>query len=456
MNYRHVTVHFTLKGLSPSKLISEMQKDGFEPLFSSFVRGSSKFLCCEDPFKKYKKITIRPTNAEKGIVFRVTSAVVKPFSFGELFKHEKFADLVFALFDQSDPKEKELWFCCWTDKEKSVDEPLDFFMTVVFKVIGCDKALDEIIDSVTFSKGHRQIVEELAEYDLKHASFVERKSTFETISDPKIRDILIEFSRKDNILLSDFLEERKSEDKDKLKRILNFLSGQRLLTKNLVVICDKTGQWWNMTIPSKAKLKELEKSGVTCASCGAKISEERIDDLFKISEKGKRLVSSSYWMVGKVVESLHKLGVREEDIFVDVTYNGEEIDIIALYMACVLVFELKDREFGLGDAYKFHGKISRLAEKAKTALQVVPTVITTKTVAKEARKLLSEVAGKSGIFYGTGVVRALEHQFIEGLAEVECEMRRLLDGQVRMVISRRLSNIHDKFPATSLREMDLL
>lgn len=470
MNYRHLTLNLSLEGLSPRKLISDMKKEGFEPLFSSLVATCCGFLCREDPFKRYKRIVIKQKEKKpkadlvedrdkySEVIYSLVDRNDELPSFGELFKHKKYADLLFALIDTGGPEEKRLWLCCWTEEDKRVEEPLEFFETTVFKIIGCDKSIDQITISSTFSKTHNRIVsEELKEYKLKQASFKERKSTFEIISDLIIRDILIEFSKKDNILLSDFLEGKKTEDGDKLLRTLNFLSGQNLLRKNLVVICKKTNQWWNMTIPSRAKLKEIEKSGVTCASCGAKITKEKVDDLFKISEKGRRMVSGSYWMIGRVVESLRKLGVREEDIFVDVTYDGEEIDILALYMAVLLVFELKDREFGLGDAYKFHGKISRLAEIAERR-EIIPIVITTKTVAAEARRLLSEVTGfvSARRRYMPVKYKGQEYKFIERLADVESELKKLIDEKTSEAISTRLNAIQNRFPAITLKKMNLL
>ena len=198
---------------------------------------------------------------------------------------------------------------------------------------------------------------------------------------------------------------------------MNFLSGKGLLEKNLIVICKKINQWWNMTVPSKEMLQELEKSGIKCSSCGAKITDEKIDNLYKISEEGAKLFDSSYWMVGRVVDALGKFGTRNEGISADILYEGDEIDIMALSMANWLVFELKDREFGLGDAYKFHGKISRL--RYKSSEPVVPIIVTTKTVAAEARKLLSDINPANS---DRNRESDRDYIFIEGLENIEPQL----------------------------------
>jgi hypothetical protein len=484
MNYRHLTLKWSLEGLSPRKLISDMATEGFDPIYSNIVPIFCNFLCKKDPFQEYQEIKARvalkkedanrvalssdrifdvvgDTIATEAVYYTIGDGESRTEemlpSFGELFKHSKYPDLVFALVDTS-TDEPQTWFCCW-NKEGSHDhdigEALDFFMTTVLKIGGCDKSVEEIKVSDTFSLTHKKVLESLKEYDLKQASLEEKKALFELISDTKIKDILIEFNKKGNILLSDFLADMSQEDKDTAERKLNFLSGQGLLDKNLVVICKKTNQWWNMTIPSLNMLSELEKSGVTCTSCGAKITDERVDSLFRISQTGSKLVTGSYWMVGKVVEVLRRSGLRESEIFVDIGYDGEQIDILALAFTRCLIFELKDREFGLGDAYKFHGKVSRIREKTSarsTDRSIIPIVITTKTVAAEARKLLSEVASTSDGLRGR---RRKEYLFIEGLDQVEPQIRKLLDDSIMETISERTDEIVSRFPAKALVKMGL-
>jgi hypothetical protein len=456
-----------------------MAKEGFDPLYSNIVSTFCSFLGRKNPFEEYQQIKAKRVQEEgaekvvsssKDIVAGDDEISVtnlhdllsagrlierEQLSFGELFGHKKYPDLVFALTDTSEISsdgESETWVCCWNKEgshDRDISEALDFFVTAVLKIGGCDKSVEEIMSSDTFSLSHQRILEKLGEYNLKQASLEEKKTLFELISDPKTRDILIEFNKKNNILLSDFVSNMSPDDGDAAERRLNFLSGQGLLDKSLVVICKKTNQWWNMTIPSLNMLKELEKAGATCTSCGAKITDEKVDSLFRISQTGSKLVSGSYWMMGKIVEILRKSGLREKDIFVSIGYDGEEIDILALAFSKSVVFELKDREFGLGDAYKFHGKVSRLKEK--TGEDVFPIVITTKIVAAEARKLLSEVASNKRYDYAE--LGGSDYLFVEGLENVEPEIRKLFDDIIVKTILNRTEAVISRFPAKTLVEM---
>ena len=183
-------------------------------------------------------------------------------------------------------------------------------------------------------------------------------------------------------------------------------------------------------------MKEIEKLQLTCTSCGAKINDERIDELFKISEYGKTLIEGSYWMVGKIVKELIKSQVRENDIYINVTLDSEEIDIIFFHMGNIIAMELKDREFGLGDAYKFHGKVSRLIEKTKRV--IYPVIVTTKNVASEAQKLLNEVMlGRSRSNY----------VLIETLDEFDDKLIDLFETMIMSSITTRITEIKHVFPA---------
>ena len=448
MNYKHITLTYSIEGLDPSILITDLKKEGYESLFSNMIVTYTDFLKRKNPFDNYKEIRIidrddiKPrdfVSLMEGVfeytarTYRYSMIAQTDISFGDVFRY-KDDNITYCLYDNSSLEEKNLWFACWTDNDIDLTEPLDHFVTIFLKIMGCEKNLDEILSSDTFEVTHNKIIEELNEYNLKEASFSEKKSTFEILSDNEIRNILIELNKKGNILISDYLENiKEKEEKERKRKIMNFLVGQGLLNKELIVICKETGQWWNVTIPSIEKLKEIEKLDLTCTTCGSKISDEKIDELFKISEIGKKLVSGSYWMVGKVVNELLKYNVKEKDVFVNITINGEEIDIILLYLGEIVVFELKDKEFGLGDAYKFHGKISRLNEKTPNRA-IYPIVITTKSVASEAKKLLKEVTQRG------------EYKFIESLESINQVKTEVFNNIMQMVITLRINKTKSKFP----------
>lgn len=186
MKYRHLTLSISLEGLSPTEIISGMKKEGFKPLFSEIVTLYSNFLNKKSPFEKYKKIIVdKNRNKQKilnedGTVTTVYlgSDSIKLESFGELFKHENYPEILFGIYDSTNSDKKEMWFFCWSIKEKSIDDPFDTFVTTVLKIIGCDKCVEDIMNSDTFSFYHKKILSNLNEYDLKTTRYEEKKLFF--------------------------------------------------------------------------------------------------------------------------------------------------------------------------------------------------------------------------------------------------------------------------------------
>lgn len=80
-------------------------------------------------------------------------------------------------------------------------------------------------------------------------------------------------------------------------------------------------------------------------------------------------------------------------------------------------------------------------------------MITTKTVAAEARKLLSEVASTKGYSFGTRAIGGSgrgEYLFLEGLENVEPEIRKLFDDSIREIILERIKTVISRFPGETL------
>lgn len=470
MRYSHIALEWSLEGQNTKRLITEAEKEGFQGLYSKVANDFCNFFAIVPIFENYDKILaqIKPqtkmvmTQEDKLYLPYHRVRVLKLPSFGELFKNNSFPGLIFSLVDDSadferypelyiKPQESKeephasTWFACWTTDEKSTantKEALENFVQTILRVAGCDKPIEKLITSDTCSLTHQRIINNLKDYNFKQVAFKENKHLFGLLSQKEIKDVLIDFSKKGSILLSDFTKGLSNDDKDATERRLSYMSSQGLLEKSLIVICNKKNVWWNMTIPSVAVLKELEKTSITCTTCGAKITEERVDTLYKISDKGTKLVAGSYWMVGKIVDILRKLDFKDEDIFSGITYGGDELDVAALNLSRLLIFELKDREFNLGDAYKFFTKISRLKEKS-TDTKIIPIVLTTKSIAEEASKLLLEVSGPTK-------ANPTEYVLIEGIEKAESEIKKIQDLAISRYIETRIKDSAERFPATTI------
>ena len=104
-----------------------------------------------------------------------------------------------------------------------------------------------------------------------------------------------------------------------------------------------------------------------------------------VSEIGKRLIQGSHWLTIYVTSRLLKLGVERQSILWNVEHSGEEVDILAEFMGRLWIFELKDRDFGSGDAHPFnYRKVRYNANEA--------VVVTSGKVLADARKVFQDLS----------------------------------------------------------------
>jgi hypothetical protein len=108
-----------------------------------------------------------------------------------------------------------------------------------------------------------------------------------------------------------------------------------------------------------------------CATCNRFFKDENIESIYTLSQFGKKLSDKSRWMSIFVTDILRGLNVPRESIKWNATASGDEIDIIVDIFGRSIFFELKDREFGQGDAYAFLFRCDRF--KANAAMVVSMT-----------------------------------------------------------------------------------
>jgi len=162
---------------------------------------------------------------------------------------------------------------------------------------------------------------------------------------------------------------------------------QRLLSLNLMaeeyLLTCKQDQHTICIVPSKEDLTKDSTASLRCSVCGRSFSEENLQVIYTLTEKGKKLLDGSLWMSIWVIELLKKSGVKKECIKWRLEAGGEELDIMVEDFDSRLFFELKDREFGLGDAYPFIYRITRYGGR-------VGIVATMDKVSTDAKKFFDE------------------------------------------------------------------
>ena len=111
--------------------------------------------------------------------------------------------------------------------------------------------------------------------------------------------------------------------------------------------------------------------------------DELIQDIYALTPSARSLLEGSHWMTLWVTSLLVNSGVQGERIKWNAAAGDDELDIVAEIHGLKVFFELRDREFGLGDAYPFSFRIERYGGD-------VGVVVTTESVADEADKFFEE------------------------------------------------------------------
>jgi hypothetical protein len=149
-----------------------------------------------------------------------------------------------------------------------------------------------------------------------------------------------------------------------------------IIASETVLICKSSGDLVNRVESSEA-LKRVAGLGIKC-SCGNPLEDEEIEESLSVTPRGHALLDKSQWMTIVLVDELRKIGVPDTDIFVEQQFGGDEIDCIAIISGDTVLFELKDKEFSLGNAYSFNAKVAILRPD-------LSVVVTTEQVGNDAK-----------------------------------------------------------------------
>lgn len=145
-----------------------------------------------------------------------------------------------------------------------------------------------------------------------------------------------------------------------------------------------------------------------CGVCGRTFAEENRMVVYMLTEAGRKLITGSAWMYIWVTEMLLQTGVRKDRIRWCTGANGEEMGIAVNDFGTNLLIDLKDREFGLGDAYPFVMRVTH--DGGSSGL-----IVTMEKVSGDARTFLKERKDSVAI------------QLLEGSENIEAGLRRIVD-----------------------------
>lgn len=196
----------------------------------------------------------------------------------------------------------------------------------------------------------------------------------ELLVDTDIRRFMLKLTQVGKMISKDAAKLAKS---DILQRLLSL----GLMAEEYLLTC-RQDQHTICVVLSKEHLKEPMAS-LRCSVCERSFPEENLQVIYTLTERGKKLVDGSSWMSIWTTELLKESGVRKGEIKWGLEAGGEELDIMVEDFDSRLFFELKDREFGLGDAYPFVYRVNRYGGR-------MGIVATMDKVSTDAKKFFKE------------------------------------------------------------------
>ncbi|MFF4966271.1 hypothetical protein [Streptomyces sp. NPDC001037] len=234
------------------------------------------------------------------------------------------------------------------------------------------------------------------------------------------------------LILSDVEKQLKRGKVTDIDATLLALQEADLIDTEYVVVCAKNHQEVSR-FSDASILEEMSKFGVRCG-CGRKIADERLEEAVAITDLGREMLDKSTWMSILLMEELRDLGVPDERIMIEYSSGGDEMDCIADINGQLILFELKDKEFSLREAYSFGAKIGLVRPN-------YPVIVTTEKVGGDAKDHFekAEIAGRRGSPIEPDEARPI--RFIEGLDNLRTQLEDLSSMAYRNEAFRLLREV---------------
>jgi hypothetical protein len=135
-----------------------------------------------------------------------------------------------------------------------------------------------------------------------------------------------------------------------------------------VVLCRDSNHWLAVT-ESPDEIKAFIASKVACPHCGRRVSDEKSDTAYRMSEDGQSYLSKNRWLCDLVETTLRRLGVDA----VTVQPGGQTLDGAACYHGSVLVFRAREGKQSAAEAKALRDQARTLDSQGWRAHPVLVT-----------------------------------------------------------------------------------
>jgi hypothetical protein len=274
-----------------------------------------------------------------------------------------------------------------------------------------------------------------------------------TLHDRGVRTLAVAIKSSGGLLVRDLAKQLHPESRGRVAQLIESLKTAGLVESEIMIVCEKT-QAQITRVRNVEVFPELTRMAIKCA-CGRPLVDEQKEEALTITELGRELLDKSRWLTLLVVDELVAVGVSRDSILVEQQVGGDEIDCLANINGELALFELKDKEFNLGNAYSFGAKIGIIRPK-------YPVIFSTEHIGNDAKEHFVRAfrarAPQGQGFYGVFEVEETfalgepdersDITYVEGLQNLRSGIQRLVSGIYRQDAIRILK------PVLQLGSMD--
>lgn len=251
------------------------------------------------------------------------------------------------------------------------------------------------------------------------------------------RQIAVSIKSSGGLLVKDLPSQMPKGDDVAPGAVVDLLAGAGLVESEYFVVCSKTrSQAFRM--PDRQALEQLTERNIRCG-CGRPIAEESVEEAVSVSDFGRSLLDGNRWFNILILDELTKLGIPIDRIRLERTDGGDEVDCIADISGDVVLFELKDKEFSLGNAYSFGAKMNVIRPE-------YPVVVTTENVGNDAKAHFAKSrqaakSSRSQLYFGGDDAQVGEITYIEGIDDLGESLNYLVSRIVGNDVERILGQV---------------
>jgi hypothetical protein len=202
-----------------------------------------------------------------------------------------------------------------------------------------------------------------------------------------------------------------------------------LVRAEVLIQCRKDNGHIAGTVGNRAAFAEISDR-VFCSICSRPFRDEIVLDMYSITDRAKELSAGSKWMTIWVTSQLVAAGVPLDKISWNALAGEDELDVFTDALGPRVFFELKDRMFGLGDAYPFASRVVRYGG-------IYGVVLTTEKATDEAKEYFKEQG-------------ASRFQVVEGTDEIARTLPALIDRFSRRGVVQLVGDLSERMGIANL------